>query len=243
MPRRPGIQLPSSSAGPCTGRCLVSSKPGIEQIEVASCRSTRDWFELPFAALVVAGAENAPVYLMSAIRSKLSPVHPCGPRDPGGGGGRRFRWRGRRNLQHGGWRAGKDESARLGDGRKPGMLGWPGKTAAAAPLGLSRLAGSGPEWRLRAGMEEFLILLEGRNATKENVRRAFENQPSGGAFRDACLATAGELGGRYDRPELVGYGRRSVAGFVEMGGWNADADLIVLSGCTSAAGAARLARG
>src|SRR5205823_3054854 len=64
-------------------------------------------------------------------------------------------------------------------------LGWPLKASAAAPvnLGLSRLPGSGPE--IAACAREWQgasILLEGRDATKQNVRRALETRPAGGRW-------------------------------------------------------------
>jgi CHAT domain-containing protein len=194
-------------------------------------------FELPFAALVAGGVRHAPVYLIERHSIRIvsgAALWSSGlsrSRTTGGFAGvgdavynrADARWRGRTS----GW--------------LESLSGWPRKTHAAAPaaLGLSRLPGSGPEIAACAReWETAPILLQGRDATKENVRRAVEAHP-------AVVHIAAHV---LQRPEhstdamialsLSDSGEDQLLGPVEVGGWSADGSLIVLSGCSSGAGPA-----
>jgi len=122
------------------------------------------------------------------------------------------------------------------------LLGWPPKASAAAPanLGLSRLPGSGPE--LAACAREWKsasILLQGPDATKENVRRALEARPSVVHFATHILQRPERSTDAMIALSLSSKGEDQLLSPVEIGGWNADAALIVLSGCSSGAALSR----
>ena len=197
-------------------------------------------FELPFAALVAGGAPDAPVYLIErhSVRTISSAALWSG-----GPGRRRIegafvaigdaiyntadaRWRGPARTE--GWLA--------------SPLNWTWKASAAAPpsLGLSRLPGSGPE--IAACTREWQggsILLEGRDATKPNIRRALEARPAVAHFATHVLQRPGRSADAMIALSLSGRGEDQLLGPVEIGGWNAEAGLIVLSGCSSGAAVAR----
>jgi CHAT domain-containing protein len=197
-------------------------------------------FELPFAALVAEGERNAPVYLIErhSIRNISSATL----------------WAGGQGLRPmaGAFVAVGDAIYNTADGRWRGPVrdtsagwlesfwGWNWKASAAAPanLGLSRLPGSGPEMAACAReWKSSSILLRGRNATKENVRRALETRPSVVHFATHILRRPEISSDAMIALSLSGSGVDQLLGPVEIGGWNADAGLVVLSGCSSGAAA------
>jgi CHAT domain-containing protein len=122
------------------------------------------------------------------------------------------------------------------------QVGWPWKAGAAAqpPLALGRLAGSGLEieacarqWR---GAKQ---LFEGRDATRENIRRALAERPAVMHFATHVLEGAAQTSSGKIALSIAEGGREELLGASEISGWNADAGVIVLSGCSSGVGAAR----
>jgi len=196
-------------------------------------------FELPFAALVAGGAPNAPIYLIErhSVRTISSAALWSG-----GPGRRRIegpfvaigdaiyntadaRWRGPARPE--GWLA---------------SPAWTWKASAAAPLnlGLSRLPGSGPE--IAACTREWQggsIRLEGPDATKPNVRQALEARPAVAHFATHVLQRPERSTDAMIALSLSNRGEDQLLGPAEIGGWNAEAGLVVLSGCSSGAAVAR----
>jgi CHAT domain-containing protein len=141
----------------------------------------------------------------------------------------------------------------MADARWPGRIGagssllrllpgWPWEVNAAAPvtLGLSRLSGSGPEIEDCAReWNSTTLLFEGRDATRQNVRRAVAAKPAVVHFATHILQSLERSSSAMIALSLSDAGREELLGPAEIGGWNADAGLVVLSGCNSSAAAAR----
>jgi CHAT domain-containing protein len=200
-------------------------------------------FDLPFAALVVEGEPSTPVYLIE--RHSIRIVSGAGmwaaraPReDPSAGvfvgvgdaiyNTADVRWHGRGS-----------EETRWSLWQQ---LGWPWKASAAAPvnLGLNRLSGSGTE--IEACAREWdnkAVLFKGRDATMQNVRRAVAARPAVVHFATHILQGQERSSSARIALSVSESGREELLGPAEIGGWNADAGLVVLSGCSSGAAAVR----
>ena len=202
-------------------------------------------FDVPFAALVAGGPCGAPVYLVEwhSLRS-VSGASVWADRGA------------RRGAEAGSFVGVGDAIYNMADARwrgpapePPGLLrqaGWPWKASAAAPaeLSLGRLAGSGAEIESCArewgGRSQ---LFEGRDATKENVRRALAGRPAVLHFATHVLDQPAEPAGGLIALSVARNGRAELLGASEIEGWTAEAGLIVLSGCSSGAAAAHPATG
>jgi len=214
-------------------------------------RSKRKWllsldeglFDLPFAALVVAGGSSNPVYLIE--RHSIRIVSGAGmwaartQREDRGGGvfvgvgdaiynTADARWHGRSSEETGSWLA------------QP--LGWPwtAKAAAQTTLGLSRLSGSGAE--IEACAREWdnqTVLFKGRDATMQNVRRAVAAKPAVVHFATHILQGQERPSSARIALSVSESGRDELLGPAEISGWHADAGLVVLSGCSSGAAPVR----
>jgi CHAT domain-containing protein len=214
-------------------------------------RNTRRWllsldeglFDLPFAALVVGGEPAKPVYLIE--RHSIRIVSGAGMRaartqreDRTAGvfvgvgdavyNTADLRWRGQISQERVSWLS--------------RQLGWPWKASAAAPatLSLSRLSGSGAE--IEACAREWdnrSVLFKGRDATMQNVRRAMAARPAVVHFATHILQGQERFSSGRIALSVSESGRDELLGPEEIGGWNADAGLIVLSGCSSGAAAVR----
>jgi CHAT domain-containing protein/tetratricopeptide (TPR) repeat protein len=200
-------------------------------------------FDLPFAALVIEEAPGKPVYLIErhSIRivsgAGMWAARPSRENRIAGafvGIGDAIyntadvRWQGRINEQAPSWLIQK--------------LGWSWKVNAAAPLtlGLSRLSGSGTE--IDACAREWdsqPVLLKGRDATTQNIRRAVAARPAVIHFATHILQALERSSGAQIALSVSESGREELLGPAEIGGWNADAGLVVLSGCSSGAAAVR----
>ncbi len=200
-------------------------------------------FDLPFAALVVEGEPSTPVYLIE--RHSIRIVSGAGmwaaraPReDPSAGvfvgvgdaiyNTADVRWHGRAS-----------EETRWSLWQQ---LGWPWKASAAAPvnLGLNRLSGSGTE--IEACAREWdnkAVLFKGRDATMQNVRRAVAARPAVVHFATHILQGQERSSSARIALSVSESGREELLGPAEIGGWNADAGLVVLSGCSSGAATVR----
>jgi len=198
-------------------------------------------FDLPFAALVIEEISGKPVYLIE--RRTVRMISGAGM------------WAG------GAKQEGKVAGAFVGvgdaiynkaDARWRGQVraasllwllpGWPWEVHAAAPvaLGLSRLSGSGPEIKDCAReWNNTAFLFEGREATSQNVRRAVAARPAVVHFATHILQSRESSTSAMIALSLSDAGREELLGPEEIGGWNADAGLVVLSGCNSSAAAAR----
>jgi len=139
------------------------------------------------------------------------------------------------NTADGRWRAGSREQA---GGWLQAQFGWPWKASAAprSTLGLNRLAGSGPELEASAtawGSES--VLVEGRAVTRENIRRVVETRRAVVHFATHVVR---DPRGSRNALIAVGLSDRAQDEFLspsEISGWNVDAGLVVLSGCSSGA--------
>ena len=199
-------------------------------------------FDVPFAALVVAGGPGNPVYLIE--RHSIRIVSGAGiwaaqaqrqDRIAGvfvGVGDAVYntadmRWRGRISEETGSWLS--------------RQLGWPWKASAAAPatLGLSRLSGSGREIEACAREWDKSVLFEGRDATTQNVRRAMAGRPAVIHFATHILQGRERSSSGRIALSVSESGSDELLGPAQIGGLNADAGLVVLSGCSSGAGAVR----
>jgi CHAT domain-containing protein len=204
-------------------------------------------FDVPFAALVAAGGPGNPKYLIERHSIRIvSGAAMWAARtqreDRNGGvfvgvGGAIYntadvRWRGRINEETRSWLS--------------RQLAWPwtAKAAAQTTLGLSRLAGSGAE--IEACAREWhnqSVLFKGRDATMQNVRRAAAARPAVVHFATHILqsqerSSSGRIG-----LSVSESGNDELLGPAEIGGWNADVGLVVLSGCSSGAAPARPGEG
>jgi CHAT domain-containing protein/tetratricopeptide (TPR) repeat protein len=195
-------------------------------------------FDLPFAALVAGGDEGAPTYLVE--RNSLQTISGASIWEDGRSG----------EIPAGGAFVGVgDPIYNVADARwqgqtgaRPLQFGWLWKASSAAPAapGLSRLAGSGAE--IEACAREWTggsALLEGMNATKENVRRALAARPAVLHFATHVLEESSPPASGLIALSVSNRGRGELLGPAEIGGWNAGATLIVLSGCSSGVGANR----
>jgi CHAT domain-containing protein/tetratricopeptide (TPR) repeat protein len=193
----------------------------------------KELFDLPFAALVAGGGQGSPIYLVE--RHSLRTISGASM------------WEGDRSGEApatGAFVGIGDPIYNIADSRwrefgEPS--GWLWKVHAASPaLGLSRLAGSGPE--VEACAREWTgrsSLLEGPDATKENVRRALAVKPAVVHFATHVLEEPNSQPGGLIALSVSRTGHDELLGPVEIGGWSAGAGLIVLSGCSSGVGAAR----
>ncbi len=201
-------------------------------------------FNVPFAALVVGGEAASPEYLVE--RHSIRTI--SGAAMLAGGGSPFFRIAGRfvgvgdavYNTADERWR---------GERREPAAWSWSGlswRASAAAPetLGLSRLPGSGPEvescareWRGAS------VLLEGREATKANVRWALASKPAVVHFATHVVSGPKRGSSTLIALSMSDTGREELLSPDEVGGWSADADLVVLSGCASGSASARPGEG
>ena len=202
-------------------------------------------FNVPFAALVVGGEAASPEYLVE--RHSIRTI--SGAAMLAGGGSSFFRIAGRPfvgvgdavyNTADERWRGGRHEASAW----SLFGLSWRASAAAPEPLGLSRLPGSGPEvescareWSGRS------ILLEGREATKANVRRALAAKPAVVHFATHVVSGTKPGSSTLIALSLSDKGREELLSPDEVGGWNADADLVVLSGCGSGSASARPGEG
>jgi CHAT domain-containing protein/tetratricopeptide (TPR) repeat protein len=199
-------------------------------------------FDLPFAALVAGGEQGAPTYLVE--RHSLRTISGASIWEDGRSGEAPTegvfvgvgdpvyntadaRWKGPGPVTQ--------------TGERPWQLGLLWKVSAAAPttLGLSRLAGSGAE--IEACAREWTgpaALLEGRDATKENVRRALAAKPAVMHFATHVLEEPNPQASGLIALSMSKNGHEELLGPAEIGGWDAHAGLIVLSGCSSGVGAA-----
>jgi CHAT domain-containing protein len=135
----------------------------------------------------------------------------------------------------------REETRRLSS-HKWWQPSWSWKTSAAAPdtLGLSRLPGSGTE--IEACAREWdrpSILLKGQGATKQNVRRSLATGPAVVHFATHVVHGQQSSSSALIALSVTDSGRDELLGAAEISGWNADAGLVVLSGCSSGAAAAR----
>jgi CHAT domain-containing protein/tetratricopeptide (TPR) repeat protein len=203
-------------------------------------------FELPFAALVAGGTAAAPVYLIErhSIRIVSSAANRLDASKPNridgafaGVGDAVYnaadsRWPGRSGERAAGWLASR--------------LGWPWRASAAAPstLGLSRLVGSGPE--IEACAQQWRggsVLLSGRDVTRENVRRVMETRPAVVHFATHIVQDQARSTNAMIALSLSGAGHDEFLSPAEIGGWNLEGGLVVLSGCSSGVAVARPASG
>jgi CHAT domain-containing protein len=202
-------------------------------------------FDLPFAALVAAGGPSNPVYLIE--RHSIRIVSGAGmwaaqtPREERNGGvfvgvgdaiynTADVRWHGRISEETGSWLS--------------RQLGWPwtARAAGQTTLGLSRLSGSGAE--IEACAREWdnqAVVFKGREATMQNVRRAVAARPAVVHFATHILQGQERPSSGRIALSVSESGREELLGPAEIGGWNADAGLVVLSGCSS--GTAPVRRG
>jgi Uncharacterized protein conserved in bacteria len=198
-------------------------------------------FDLPFAALVVKEVTGKPVYLIE--RHTVRMISGAGM------------WAARAKQEEkvtGAFVGVGDAIYNTADARWPGqagagswlrlMPGWPWEVNAAAgvTLGLSRLSGSGPEIEECAReWNNTTLLFEGRDATRQNVRRAVAARPAVVHFATHILRRQERTTSAMIALSLSDAGREELLGPAEIGGWNAEAGLVVLSGCNSSSAAAR----
>jgi CHAT domain-containing protein len=200
-------------------------------------------FDLPFAALVEGRNGTSPVHLIERHSVRILSGAAM--------------WAGRTSRENrtaGAFVGVGDAIYNIADTRWPGKLqaqpepllwsrlGWPWTASAAAPttLGLSRLPGSGPEIDACArawGGES--VLLKGRDATKGNLRGSLAAGPSVIHLATHVLRGPERSTGALVALSVSENGQDELLGPAEIGGWNADAALVVLSGCSSGAAEAR----
>jgi CHAT domain-containing protein len=200
-------------------------------------------FDLPFAALVVKGGRRKPVYLIETHSIRVI-----------SGAGMRTTRAASEIRTAGAFGGIGDAIYNTADARWPGRVrdetrrwlswqsGWSWKASAAAPetLALSRLPGSGTE--IEACAKEWdgaSILLKGRDATKQNVRRAVTAGPAVVHFATHVLQGQQRSSHALIALSVGNTGRDELLGSAEISGWSADAGLVLLSGCSSGAAAAR----
>jgi CHAT domain-containing protein len=199
-------------------------------------------FDLPFAALVVGsdagGVKGSPTYLVE--RHSLRTISGASIWEDG---------RSRDIRTRGAFIGVGDPIYNVADPRWQGQtrvrqrqFGWLLNVSGEAPAapGLGRLAGSGAE--IEACAREWTggsALLEGGDATKENVRRALAAKPAVMHFATHVLEEASPPASGLIALSVSNRGRGELLGPAEIGGWNAGAALIVLSGCSSGVGANR----
>jgi CHAT domain-containing protein len=200
-------------------------------------------FDLPFAALVVAGAPGKPVYLVERQSIRIvssAAMWAAGAHREGriagafvGVGDAVYntadvRWRGRISEDTRSWLA--------------QQIGWSWKVSAAAPatLGLSRLSGSGAEIEACAKeWDDRSVLFQGRDATLQNVRPAVAAGPAVVHFATHILQGQERSSSGRIALSVSESGREELLGPAEIGSWNTNAGLVVLSGCSSGAAAVR----
>ena len=199
-------------------------------------------FELPFSALVAGGAPAAPVYLIESHSMRIV------------SGAANWLDAPAQNLAAGAFAGVGDAIYNAADSRirQPArgwfasLLGWPWRaSAAAAPatLGLSRLAGSGEE--IEACAREWQggsTLLEGGDATRENVLRVMATRPSVVHFATHIVQDPRRSTNALIALSVSG-GHDEFFGPAEASGWNVEGGLVVLSGCSSGVAVARPAAG
>jgi CHAT domain-containing protein len=204
-------------------------------------------FDLPFAALVVDGGRSKPVYLVETHSIRVI-----------SGAGMRTAQPPREIRTSGAFVGIGDAIYNTADARWPGRApeetrrwlsshtwwqpSWSWKTSAAASdtLGLSRLPGSGTEIESCAReWDSSATLLRGRDATKQNVRSALATAPAVVHFATHVLHGQQNSSSALIALSVADSGRDELLGSSEISGWNADAGLVVLSGCSSGAAAAR----
>jgi CHAT domain-containing protein len=204
-------------------------------------------FDLPFAALIVGGSSEAPEYLIERHSlQRISGAAAWVDRKPAPG-----RIEGEfvgvgdaiYNTADARWRGAEQD--RFG-ARFLRWAGWSSRVNAASPtaLSLSRLPGSGPE--IESCAREWggpAALLQGREATKENLQRALVGRPSILHFATHVLEPPNLTDTGMIALSVSANGREELLGATEIGGWNADAGLVVLSGCNSGLAEARPGEG
>jgi len=105
---------------------------------------------------------------------------------------------------------------------------------------LSRLSGSGAE--IEACAREWdnrSVLFKGQDATMQNVRRAVAARPAVVHFATHILRSQQRSSSGRIALSVSESGRDELLGPEEIGGWNAGAGLVVLSGCSSGAASVR----
>jgi len=197
-------------------------------------------FELPLAALVAGGTPQAPIFLvelhsLQIVSSAANWLESA-----------------KHNRLEGAFVGIGDAVYNMADSRwrgasRPNMswleskLGWPWKPAASprVTLGLNRLAGSGQEveacaseWR--GGSK----VLKGRDVRKDMVRRFVEARPSVVHFATHVVRDPDRLTNAMIALSISGAGADELLGPAEIGGWNAESGVVVLSGCSSGAAVA-----
>ena len=200
-------------------------------------------FDLPFAALVAEGNRRKPVYLVETHAVRVI-----------SGAGMRSAQQPREMRTAGTFMGIGDAIYNTADARWPGRVrdeprrwlgwrpSWSWKPNAAAPdtLGLSRLPGSGTEIEACAReWDSASILLKGQEATKQNVRRLLAGGPAVVHFATHVLQGEQGSSNALIALSVTGSGRDELLGPAEISGWSADTGLVVLSGCSSGAAAAR----
>jgi CHAT domain-containing protein len=203
-------------------------------------------FNVPFAALVAGGEPASPEYLIE--RHSIRTI--SGAAMLAGGGSPFFQSAG--SFVGVGDAIYNTADARWG-GRLPehtwprfswAWLSFGASAAAPETLGLSRLPGSGPE--VESCAREWgggSVLLEGRDATKANVRRALASKPAVVHFATHVVAGAKRGSSTLIALSVSDNGREELLSPDEVGGWSADAGLVVLSGCASGSASARPGEG
>jgi len=185
-------------------------------------------FETPFAALVTGGV-RAPVYLIERHSIRIV-----------SGAANLLEAPKRRGAPHTFAGIG-DAIYNAADTRWRSRTEWPWRPRAPATLGLSRLAGSGPE--IESCAREWpggSVLLEGGEVTRTNVRRVAEGGASVMHFATHIVQDPQQKAtGALISLSLNDAGRDELLGASEITGWNVTASLVALSGCNSGAGVAR----
>ena len=194
-------------------------------------------FETPFAALVVSGKTAAPVYLIErhAIRIVSGAANLAqGPKNNRIAGSFIGIGDPVYNTADSRWRAGTREP--------PGSWLQIQRASAATKqtLGLSRLPGANAEieacareWRNES------ILLKGRDVTRENVRRVARTRPAILHFATHILQDRQRATDAQIALSLSENAQDELLGPSEIGSWNLDGGLVVLSGCGSGVADAR----
>ncbi len=198
-------------------------------------------FDLPFAALVVAGEHAAPTYLVE--RHSLRTVSGASIWENGNSVATRtagaFVGVGDPiyNAADARWREPADQT-----GVRPWQSGllWHVSAAAATRPGLSRLAGSGAE--IEACARDWTggsVVLEGEDATRQNIWHALAAKPAVIHFATHVLEEPNPRASGLIALSMSKSGHEELLGPAEIGQWDAHAGLVVLSGCSSGVGAAR----
>jgi CHAT domain-containing protein len=198
-------------------------------------------FDVPFGALVTGQNGGIPRYLVESHTVRIISGATLLSRSRGPGDKSVFigvgdaiynradeRWKGSPGEDRKGW--------------LKSALSWPWKANAAAPasLGLSRLPGTGAE--IAACAREWKgapVLLMGRDATRENVRRALGTRPAVIHFAAHLLQRPEQPRGAMLALSIPESGEEQLVGPSEVARWRADQALVVLSGCSSGSAEAR----